>query len=161
MVQDVWGETTMKIHVNQVPAEGLRDRVTYDPTTMDMDRADIHPTDPCQVEAFIVKADQELVVNADIRAPLQMTCARCLEGFVSTVTTDAVFSYKVHPTDVVDITEDVRQEIILAYPMVPICQPGCKGLCSACGQNLNLGVCSHHTARQVADDRSRGDSEAR
>ena len=60
------------------------------------------------------------------------------------INTDAVFSYKAQLTDVVDITEDVRQEIILAYPMVPVCQPQCKGLCIECGQNLNLGSCPHH-----------------
>ena len=46
--------------------------------------------------------------------------------------------------DVVDITDDVRQEIMLAYPMIPVCRPDCKGLCSVCGQNLNAGPCQHH-----------------
>jgi uncharacterized protein len=42
---------------------------------------------------------------------------------------------------VVDITNDIRQEIILAYPMIPICRQTCKGLCAVCGYNLNQGVC--------------------
>jgi uncharacterized metal-binding protein YceD (DUF177 family) len=61
-----------------------------------------------------------------------------------TVTPDATFSYSVQPTDVVDITEDVRQEIILAYPMIPLCDPACKGLCRSCGANLNRVSCGHH-----------------
>ena len=140
----------MKIHVNQVPAEGLRERASYDPAGMDMDRDDIHLLEPFTVEAFAMKVDEELVVRADIRCPLRLDCARCLEAFASTVRTDGVFSYTVHPGDVVDITEDVRQEIILTYPMVPVCRPDCKGLCSACGQNLNARACQHHT---VADHR--------
>ena len=134
----------MKIHVNQVPPEGLKDHAAYDPSTLDMERFDVHLREPFEVDAFITKADQELVVSAEIRAPLRLTCARCLEEFLSIVSTDAMFSYKVQPTDVVDITEDVRQEIILAYPMIPVCQPDCKGLCSSCGQNLNVAPCSHH-----------------
>ena len=134
----------MKIHVNRIPDEGFKDHATYDPSTMDMDREDIHADGPFEVDAFITKADQELVVDADIRCALRLSCARCLEEFSSMVSVEAVFSYKVRPTDVVDLTEDVRQEIILAYPMVPVCQPGCKGLCSARGQNLNTTSCNHH-----------------
>ena len=136
----------MKINVSRIPAEGLQDHASYDPSTLDMEREDIHLREPFEVEAFITKTDAELIVKADIRCPLLMTCARCLEDFSSSVTTDAIFHYKVHPADVVDITDEVRQEIILAYPMFPICQPGCKGLCSRCGQNLNLALCSHATA---------------
>ena len=135
----------MKIHVNRVPEEGLRQHGTYDPVAMDMGRDDIHLTEPFEVDAFVTKVDEELVVRADIRCPLHLDCARCLEPFAETVATDAVFSYTVqHPSDVVDITDDVRQEIILAYPMVPLCRPDCKGLCSACGQNLNVSPCQHH-----------------
>ncbi len=133
----------MKIYVNRVPAEGLKEHATYDPAGMDMERQDIHLDRAFDVDARITKADQELVVNADIHCPVRFTCARCLEDFHSTLELDAVFSYEVRPTDIVDITDDVRQDIILAYPMIPICQPSCRGLCSRCGQNLNLGTCSH------------------
>ena len=138
--------TAMKIHVNRVPEEGLKNHAAYDPSAMDMERFDVHLREPFDVEAFIAKADRELVVNVAIHCPLIMDCARCLEPFQSSVDVDTVFSYKVQPTDAVDITDDVRQEIILAYPMVPICGAQCKGLCSACGQNLNLGACVHAPA---------------
>ena len=137
----------MQIHVNRVPAEGLQERATYDPTSLDMERpGDIALPEPFEVDAFIQMADQELVVNARIRCALEMTCARCLETFSSTVSPNAIFTYHVRPTDVVDITEDVRQEIVLAYPMIPVCRADCKGLCSICGQNLNVAGCTHHTA---------------
>jgi len=134
----------MKIFVSGVPAEGMTDRATYDPAPMDMERLDIHLREPFVAEAFIRKVGQELVVKADIRCPLSLTCARCLEEFPSVVATQSILSYKVQPTDVVDITEDIRQEIILAYPMIPVCGAECKGLCRSCGQNLNVGACRHH-----------------
>ena len=33
-------ETAMKIHVNRIPDEGLKEHASYDPSTMDMDRDD-------------------------------------------------------------------------------------------------------------------------
>jgi uncharacterized protein len=137
--------TEMKISVSRIPEEGLREHATYDPSALDMERDDIHLRKPFEVDAFATKLDQELVVTVDIRAPLQLTCARCLEEFSSELKTDAIFNYQVKPADVVDITEDVRQEIILGYPMIPVCRPDCKGLCRACGQNLNVAACGHQT----------------
>jgi uncharacterized protein len=57
----------------------------------------------------------------------------------------------VAPTDVVDITDDIRQEIILAYPMIPICQQNCKGLCPVCGQNLNQEILPHKCSGKISD----------
>ena len=45
-------------------------------------------------------------------------------------------------TDVIDISEDVRDYAILAIPMKKLCSEDCKGLCSRCGKNLNEEQCS-------------------
>ena len=41
----------------------------------------------------------------------------------------------------VDLTEIIRQDLILAMPPFPLCQQECKGLCPHCGQDLNEGDC--------------------
>lgn len=133
----------MKIYVSRVPEQGLTEHATYNPAELDMERFDIRLPESFEVDATITLAEPELIVQADIHCPLTMTCARCLEEFKTEIAPDAIFSYKVAPTDVVDITDDVRQEIMLAYPMIPVCRPDCKGLCRYCGQNLNVATCSH------------------
>ena len=143
LLHDATEDMLMKIQVNRIPEDGLRERATYDPAALDMERDDVRFVQPFAVDAFITKADTELIVDAEIHCPVRLACARCLEEFDSTVTAKALFTYKVESTDVVDITEDIRQEIVLAYPMVPVCRPDCKGLCALCGQNLNAGTCSH------------------
>lgn len=133
----------IKIHVNRVPDEGLEEHATYDPGALDMERDDIRLREPFEVEAKITKSPRELTVAVEIRCALHMTCARCLTEFTRVVTPAGVFSYRVLPSDVVDITDDVRQEVMLAYPMASLCSPDCKGLCPTCGQNLNAGACPH------------------
>ena len=146
----------MQIHVSQVPEEGLKEHASYDPSSLDMEREDIRLPEPFEVDADINKVDEQLVVRAAIHCPLRMICGRCLEEFNAAVTPRAIFSYTVRTTDVVDITDDVRQEIILAYPMIPLCSPGCKGLCVACGQNLNHGSCAHQAAPDAGPAPDRG-----
>ena len=41
-----------------------------------------------------------------------------------------------------DLTELLRQGIMLALPMQPLHDEKCRGLCAVCGQNLNEGACT-------------------
>ena len=134
-------EAPMRISVSRVPFEGLRAETRYEPKALDVDRPDIRASQPVTVSSFIMKADDALVVEADIRGQLELACGRCLATFALPIHTTPTLTYQVEPADVVDITDDVRQEILLTYPMIPLCSPGCKGLCRRCGQNLNEQRC--------------------
>ena len=39
--------------------------------------------------------------------------------------------------DYLDLEPVLRDAVVLALPMVPLCRPDCLGLCSECGANLN------------------------
>jgi uncharacterized protein len=43
---------------------------------------------------------------------------------------------------ILDLSEVVRQDVLLALPMHALCTEECRGLCPVCGQNLNQGSCS-------------------
>ncbi len=45
-----------------------------------------------------------------------------------------------HP--VIDISDDVRQTLLLSIPLKLLCREDCAGLCPRCATNLNEGVCS-------------------
>lgn len=40
-----------------------------------------------------------------------------------------------------DVDKLVYGEILLNWPMKVLCKEDCKGICSTCGTNLNLGTC--------------------
>jgi len=43
---------------------------------------------------------------------------------------------------ILDLTEVVRQNLLLAIPMSSLCSPQCRGLCPDCGANLNEEPCN-------------------
>jgi uncharacterized protein len=47
----------------------------------------------------------------------------------------------------VDISDLVREQLILALPMKILCAPDCQGLCAICGANLNTEKCHCVAAR--------------
>ena len=42
----------------------------------------------------------------------------------------------------IDLSALAWQELVLALPVKPLCNPECKGLCARCGANLNQGSCA-------------------
>jgi len=43
--------------------------------------------------------------------------------------------------NVLDFSELIRQSLVVAMPIRPLCEETCKGLCVRCGKNLNEGPC--------------------
>jgi len=50
-----------------------------------------------------------------------------------------------------DLDKMVYDEILVNWPTKVLCRENCKGICSVCGKNLNLGTCS--CDRSVPDPR--------
>ncbi|MDZ7289788.1 MAG: DUF177 domain-containing protein [candidate division KSB1 bacterium] len=51
----------------------------------------------------------------------------------------------------IDITDDLRDTLLLAIPMKLLCSEDCRGLCAGCGVNLNEEAC--RCAAPPADSR--------
>ena len=98
-------------------------------------------------ELYAQRVSEELVVRGTLGAELEMRCARCSEFFSTTVTvSDFLRAYPAPKgIDSVDITEDLREEILLHVPGFSICSEDCKGLCPQCGVDLNTGSCACKT----------------
>ena len=97
-------------------------------------------------ELFAQALGTELLVRGRLRQRLRCVCSRCADTF-ETEAEEAEFvsSFEIsEATDFLDLTEEVREAIILALPGYPVCREACKGLCMACGANLNRTTCSCH-----------------
>ena len=60
----------------------------------------------------------------------------------------------VYTGKVIDLDPILREQVLLALPGYPVCQDGCKGLCTVCGTNLNERECG--CDRKVPDPRWAG-----
>jgi uncharacterized protein len=88
-----------------------------------------------------------VLVTADLNAPVEGECGRCLDPITTAVVTDFVelFTYEADPDDedsltldgdLIDLAPVVRDAIVLSLPLNPLCDPDCEGLCSECGARL-------------------------
>ena len=98
---------------------------------------------PIRYELAVEQAGQELVVRGQVEAPLMLRCSRCAQFFSTTARVSSflhAYEWAEHP-EFLDVSADVREDLLLEIPGFPLCRDGCKGLCAQCGQDLNEGAC--------------------
>jgi uncharacterized protein len=53
---------------------------------------------------------------------------------------DVEFTY--YESEVIELDDTLREQIILQLPEYPLCRADCRGLCQRCGADLNQGACA-------------------
>lgn len=103
----------------------------------------------------ISRTPQGLLIEGTFEATTVLECVRCLEPFDQRLKTNfsEVYAYKnvdftesglyVPEDGNIDLGPVVREYLVLEFPIKPLCKPDCLGLCTVCGENLNLRTCEH------------------
>jgi len=116
-----------------------------------------------QGEVRLMRTDRGILAEGTLRTGVEVTCSRCLSLFSCPLalnieeeylpTTDVVSGaslplpeepgyFTIDERHILDLTEAIRQYVLLAIPMKPLCREDCAGLCRSCGHNLNQGPCN-------------------
>lgn len=127
---------------------------------------EIKITSSASISLKVYKIQDRVILFGSVSGNIDLICVRCLEPYTYFLSTDFEVEYRKRTIgtawqnkdiieseeytdklkniveyydDLIDITDDVRQSIVLALPLKPICNLNCKGLCSVCGANFNSG----------------------
>ncbi len=145
----------MIVQIAGIPEEGLWLKENLDAKALKLESEELKFSGPIAVSAFVQKQDKDLFVEAEVESGLSLVCGRCLEPYAKPYHETLQMDVPIKDQPGVDVSDDIRQEIILTYPMNFMCQEDCKGLCQTCGKNLNEGQCncaSKSSAEHLAGD---------
>ena len=109
----------------------------------------------CRVSLFRQGGDN-IYITTDVDTTILVECRRYINPFeVDLATTlDLLFSIgqassepdeddeRSYDGETLDISEDVRRSLVLEIPTWSLCSEACKGLCPACGTDLNTTDCA-------------------
>lgn len=112
----------MKIHLRQIPVQGLRLEGEEECALAHLDSEDVKCAGPLHYELETGVSEGALWANGQLSQPVELRCVRCLESFPFTI---KVKDFTVH-TDLtgpeeVDLTPFVREDILLNLPPHPHC----------------------------------------
>ncbi len=136
----------MKVRVSEIPEEGLTLTERIGPAQMNLNTPELKFVEDLEVTANFQKVEGTVMVQVGVRGEQEQICARCLEHSGRRYERQFQLGYSVKKEISLDITEDIRQEIFLSYPVRTLCREDCQGLCATCGQNLNERRCVHGSA---------------
>ena len=105
---------------------------------------------PVVLDVRLEAVTEGVYVSGTVSVPLDGECARCLDEVTDELTVELgeLFAYPDSVTDEttdddelprvvgehVDLEQTVRDAIVLALPLAPLCSEDCAGLCPDCGQ---------------------------
>ncbi|HEY7067186.1 MAG TPA: DUF177 domain-containing protein [Chloroflexota bacterium] len=118
---------------------------------------------PVRGEVTFTRTQQGVLADCRFETTLGLECGRCLEPAVVPVSggfqeefaqavdvrTGAPLpeapdedAFTIDANHYLDLGEAIRQHVLMAAPLQPLCRPDCRGLCMRCGQNLNEQTCT-------------------
>ncbi len=131
----------MKIRVNEILDAGLSLSESLDAIAWELNRPDISFAQPLRVKVVVTKDRENLSVEGEINSVFILTCSRCLKEFKKPLEKSIRLFFELKGENTIDISNDIREEILLDYPIKILCSKDCKGLCTKCGKDLNEGPC--------------------
>jgi len=115
-----------------------------------------------EIRGRVSEGPRGLELSARVVATFEVPCDRCLEAVRSTLEEDVFLVLSGEPLpdepgeieievedteifpvrdDRIDLTELLREQVLLLLPVKSVCRPDCKGLCPECGVDRNRTSC--------------------
>ena len=164
----------MLIRVRSIPEEGLDVSFSIPAAQVRAgfpkgdDAADIFERDvSCSVHLDLNRKDVFLTGGAG--TSIRPVCSRCGESFDSPLEIDLSLTCSpgrpapgadpyqesdegliFYNHEQLDLSEIVREQLLLALPIQYLCKPDCRGLCAGCGVNLNAESGEHTCPKKAA-----------
>jgi uncharacterized protein len=117
---------------------------------------------PVELDLRLEAVMEGVLVSGRASANISGECARCLEPITATVQAEIceLYAYPGHETDddvgrlegdFINFEPQLRDAIVLALPLRPVCDEECAGLCPTCGVRLADEPADH--AHETVDPR--------
>ena len=113
---------------------------------------------PVSARLLLEEISGGVLVRGEAAASMRLQCNRCLAPTPFEAVAPVLLVYGETPPDgddeealpitpdgEIDLAGALRDELSLSVPLAPLCSRACRGLCPACGSDLNTEPCGGHS----------------
>jgi uncharacterized protein len=122
--------------------------------------------EPMHIRLKAFRVRELFEVQGKLEACVRLPCSRCLKDFDSPLVSDFELTYtkeipglmdviaeeeiEIEVEEIgmmyfkgeeIDLQQGIQEQVVMAFPLQPLCDENCKGLCPKCGSDLNQGDC--------------------
>ena len=133
----------MIVDVPSLPDEGSRFEGEEPAAVLELDGDTVREDSALRYALTAYLTGKELIVRGRVSARAEFRCVRCTEHFgLDVEEKDFLSAHQLEDlSECVDLTPELREAILLAFPNYPVCREECRGICPQCGTNLNKKEC--------------------
>jgi len=122
----------MKVHLKQIPAQGLHLEGQEDCPIQDLESEGIRCAGRLHYDIDVGIAGGGLWANGSLSQPAELRCVSCLEKFVHEIRVPAFAVHlELQGPETVDLTPFMREDILLNLPAHPRCDRDGNRVCKA------------------------------
>ncbi|MFT5468353.1 MAG: uncharacterized metal-binding protein YceD (DUF177 family) [Verrucomicrobiales bacterium] len=123
------GETDIQpimiVQVRDIPDEGLRLHGESEKDIFEIKEDGVAFSGPLKFDVRASIVTESILVMGEVSAQFNLRCSRCLDTFPQTILQDDfAFSEPLEGRSSIDLTDAVREDILLALPIHPLCENG-------------------------------------
>jgi uncharacterized protein len=135
----------MKVHINQIPLEGLHIEGEDPASILDLTDPAVRPLSSVRYSLDVGLSEGGLFATGSVGVDLGLECVSGLEKFTYPLRIDDFATQiELEGREMVDLTEVVREDILLALPPYPHCDWN--------GQNVCKGAARKTTETETPDE---------
>jgi len=140
----------VKVHLKQVPPEGLHLEGEEDCPLSEVDVEDVRCAGPLRYKIDIGVSDGALWANGSLTQPVELGCVSCLEEFMHEIKVPAFAVHtELRGPELVDLTPFIREDLLLNLPAHPHCdRDGGRKCKAATPKYSNLNEQERETKRE-------------
>ena len=161
----------MEIRLEQIEEEGLtfefEKAVDTFPILAEMiANGECEFTAPLRTALRALRIGDLVEIDGEIETSVRLPCSRCLQPFETPLKSSFTLTYMQQAADVMEDTEPqevelsaedmgivyfqgekinlkdaIQEQVVMEFPLRPLCKLDCKGLCPRCGADMNEDPC--------------------
>jgi len=153
----------MVFDIEEISDGGLNFSLLLNKDQLEIDQAGLSVNVDIAVSGSLTRVGDDVYLKGTVMTSVVDSCSRSLDTLSCPVDSDLKSHFvpsdnrstskrdvELHASDIdaevyenqqIDLTQSIRDSILLAVPVICLCKENCKGICSQCGKNLNQGLC--------------------
>jgi len=153
----------MVFDLGEIGGEGLGFKFRINKDQFAINQEDCSLNKNIEVGGSLSRVDNNVYLKGNVTTELILRCSRCLDQLISPINSrlkahfvpsdddpSSLGEVELRSSDIdteiyedkqIDLTQSIRDGILLTVPVMSLCMEDCKGICPQCGINLNQEVC--------------------